>query len=444
MHFFESFKGFKNTGINLLRPLTLLIGPNGSGKSNAIEAVELLSFIARGRYLHEVVEAGRGGDTLELRGGLKACARFGENAFTLGFRAQTKFAGNARPIEYRVCVRTDDVNRIRSESLIFIDTNEMIFQTQQAGPARTSADNWVSYNNFDKGPNKPQVPVSANRSVLSQYKDFATKNKKHAECEKLVTTISRHLRSSYFFDPRPSMMRKYEKIGDDILQRNGSNLSSVLYGLSADSQIAGLISDANERERQLRKAATLDRLRKWICTLPEEEFVDFEFVPTRISDVIFGLRTAAGGSLVDASLLSDGTLRSLAFLTAVETADEGSRIVMEEFDNGVHPSRVKTLVEAVSECAKRRRLNLLVTTHNPATLNSLSDEQMKGVVFSVWSPIDKCYRFIELSDIPRLPELLESGRLGDLVTKKIVERYLEPGLDEQRRASISNWLKDLS
>ena len=46
-----------------------------------------------------------------------------------------------------------------------------------------------------------------------------------------------------------------------------------------------------------------------------------------------------GGVLVDARLLSDGTLRMLAVVTALETVPTGSRIIIEEFDNGLHPSR---------------------------------------------------------------------------------------------------------
>ena len=45
------FKAFKEARINPLRPFTLLIGPNGSRKTNVIEAIELLSFVARGQPL---------------------------------------------------------------------------------------------------------------------------------------------------------------------------------------------------------------------------------------------------------------------------------------------------------------------------------------------------------------------------------------------------------
>ncbi len=66
MHHFINFKGFAETHVDLFQPLTVLIGPNGSGKSNVIEAVELLSFIAHGRPLHEISDVGRGTNGLKF------------------------------------------------------------------------------------------------------------------------------------------------------------------------------------------------------------------------------------------------------------------------------------------------------------------------------------------------------------------------------------------
>ncbi len=109
--------------------------------------------------------------------------------------------------------------------------------------------------------------------------------------------------------------------------------------------------------------------------------------------MIFGLR-ASEGELVDARLLSDGTLRALAILTALETVEEGSRVIIEEFDNRVHPSRVKVLTEAMADCCVRRKLSVLVTTHNPATLNALGSEQLHGVVFCVWDKQTKAFQLL--------------------------------------------------
>ena len=86
MFYLQNFKNFAKAEIDYERPVTLLIGPNGAGKSNLIEAIELLSFIARGRPLHEVTDFGREGG-LEVRGGLEACASHNNDVFTLGHRS---------------------------------------------------------------------------------------------------------------------------------------------------------------------------------------------------------------------------------------------------------------------------------------------------------------------------------------------------------------------
>ena len=63
-------------------------------------------------------------------------------------------------------------------------------------------------------------------------------------------------------------------------------------------------------------------------------------------------KETSGGKLIDARLLSDGTLRMLAIVTALETVPKSSRIVIEEFDNGLHPSRAELLVRTLSESGK--------------------------------------------------------------------------------------------
>ncbi|MBF0530217.1 MAG: AAA family ATPase, partial [Deltaproteobacteria bacterium] len=104
MHSFENFKGFVRTGIDLFQPLTVLIGPNGSGKSNAIEGVELISFIAHGRPLHEITDVDRGG-AIEIRGGLQSSPRYGHDSFGLGFEASIKFGEENKGFSYKVKIR---------------------------------------------------------------------------------------------------------------------------------------------------------------------------------------------------------------------------------------------------------------------------------------------------------------------------------------------------
>ncbi|NJL58535.1 MAG: ATP-binding protein [Desulfobacteraceae bacterium] len=180
-----------------------------------------------------------------------------------------------------------------------------------------------------------------------------------------------------------------------------------------------------------------------IRQIPEEPYEKFDFITTQLDDVVFGLKHAGTGQLINAFILSDGTLRTLAVLTALETVAEGSLVIIEEFDNGLHPSRLDILVKAIDECSRRRKLNVLVTTHNPATLNALEAEQLDGVVFCTWNKEKQTSELIKLYDIPRWDELLEKGQLGNLVTRRVVERYLAPNFEENRQKRASELLESL-
>ncbi len=426
MHHFLNFKGFAEAKLDLFEPLTVLIGPNGSGKSNVIEAVELLSFVAQGRPLHEVVDVGSGtpGD-LEIRGGLASCPRYGSPLFALGFSASIPFERERNRLRYDIVVQPEPYPRIALEKLI-IGGEIMIFETVLKTDMAVSGDIKVRYNNFAQGGKKPIVRVPASRSVLSQYHQFATKNKKFKQCAQVVRIVSVYLSSSFVFDPAPDLMRSYGRIGDRQLTRNGKNLSAVLYSLRHGTE-----------EQQ----ESLERLFGWIKQLPEEPYSDLDFVATKLGDVIFGFKE--DGNFVDARSLSNGTLRSLAVLTALETVAEGSRVIIEEFDNGLHPSRVRVLTQALRSCCERRKLNVLVTTHNPATLDCLDSEQLKGVVMCVWDDALESFNLVRLVDVPRYPELMERGRLGDLVTRRVVKDYLSPQFEEKRKGEALKWLEDL-
>ena len=425
MHHLRNYKGFADAQINLLNPFSLLIGPNGSGKSNVIEAIELLSFVARGQPLYEIGDIGKGSSGLEVRGGLQACGREGKDRFQLGFSANAKFKGRRPLFRYDVEICTRPYPQIIDERLKV--GKRTLYETLPKQPDSTSRDLTVQYDgNLTI---KPSAQVSSDRSVLSQYREFAASNNlSYKDWLQAVQAVMLHLQASFVFDPDPKLMRNYERVGDTILKRNGSNLSAVLYGLST--------GDEDQR-------ATLQRLLEKIRQLPDEPYQKLGFTLTELKDVIFGFQESSGYK-VDARVLSDGTLRTLAILTAFETVSEGSRIVVEEFDNGLHPSRVGVLTEAIAEVAKNRHLQVLVTTHNPATMNFLTREQLEGVVLCTWDDDNESTSLVRLNELPRYDEFLERGRLGDLVTRRVIEQYLAPESEEQRKKKVLAWLEDLS
>src|SRR5690606_26779617 len=85
---------------------------------------------------------------------------------------------------------------------------------------------------------------------------------------------------------------------------------------------------------------------------------------------------------VPARLMSDGTLRVLAILAALfETSvdaeppahDVGAAttLVIEEIENGLHPSQAAAMVARVIEESRAQKIRTLATTHSPAMLDAL-------------------------------------------------------------------------
>jgi predicted ATPase len=146
----------------------------------------------------------------------------------------------------------------------------------------------------------------------------------------------------------------------------------------------------------------------------------------------------------DATLLSDGTLRVLSIAAAILTAAEGSLVVIEEIDNGVHPSRAETLLKSISTIAKRRKLSVLISSHNPALLDALPNDAVPDVAFCYRDPNTGDSKLVRLEDVPDYPELIAQGSVGHLMTTGLIERFVKthPGPEARRRKS-QHWLESL-
>jgi hypothetical protein len=266
--------------------------------------------------------------------------------------------------------------------------------------------------------------VSTARLALAQLPPLLVGFSEHFDFLGVAQDLSRLVLPLDWVDPQPSRMRDYQRIGNSVLQPDGSNLSAVLHRLQTINRTA------------------VDQIIRRIRQLPQEPFASLGFVLTPLNDVMLGLHRPDGGGLISVRALSDGTLRALALLTALEVCDDGARLVIEEFDNGIHPSRIRGLIDAMVESARARKLRLIVTTHNPATMNALPRECLEGVVLTDWSPSSGS-RLVPLPELEGVDELLATGRLGDLVTRRTVEQYLKPRSLEERDTAAEGWLEAL-
>ena len=146
----------------------------------------------------------------------------------------------------------------------------------------------------------------------------------------------------------------------------------------------------------------------------------------------------------EAALLSDGTLRVLAIAAALFSIPPGSVLIVEEIDNGVHPSRAKKLLADIQRIARERDLRVLLTTHNPALLDALPLEAVPDTVACYRDPKEGDSRLIRLQELESYPELVAQGPLGYLVTQGIVDRFLKDPSKRDRETKVEQGLAWLS
>ena len=127
------------------------------------------------------------------------------------------------------------------------------------------------------------------------------------------------------------------------------------------------------------------------------------------------------------------------------SAPEGSLVVIEEIDNGVHPSRARHLLERIQTVAERRKLRVLLSTHNPAMLDALPDKAVPDVVFCYRDPVLGDSRLIRLGDLPEAPNLLLQDTLGHLMTSGALERFVKnrqsPQVNQEKALAWLDTLK---
>ncbi|MCU0545705.1 MAG: ATP-binding protein [Oscillatoriaceae cyanobacterium Prado104] len=242
-----------------------------------------------------------------------------------------------------------------------------------------------------------------------------------------VREYQRVLQNILFLDPIPAKMREYSFKSDKRLQEDDTNLSSVLFRLWS-----------NQDDRQT--------ILNFIQSLPEQAIEGLDFIFGPRDEVMVRLAETFGNKQrnCEAALLSDGTLRVLAITAAMLSATEGSLVVIEEIDNGVHPNRAKHLLSSIRDLAEQRQLRVLLSTHNPALMDALPDRALGDVVFCYRDPAAGDSRLVRLGDMYDFPSLILQGPLGQLVTAGAVDRFVKsPHAPDERKQQAMAWLSRL-
>jgi hypothetical protein len=367
-----NFKSFVDEEVELA-PLTLLVGANASGKSNFLDAVRFLRGLSLDLTIPEVLngqERAHSDAWPGIRGRLEESARLGESAFAIESHWLPK---GPDEVEIR--------HRIECQTFPF--------------PARRLE--WI-----ERGGQRVDAPLilEHRRSLISSM-SFPVLGGSEADIAALAWLAVGDLR---FLEIQPSAMRGYGRRGAP-LGNEGKNFSGVLATLSDDLAV---------------RQSFVDWLRE-VCA-PEISGLDFAEVK-ELGDVM-AIFVEEDGSRISARSISDGTLRFLGTLLALETATPGEVILIEEIEEGLHPTRIQFLLALLESAVRQRGVQVIATTHSPVVLQWLTPERLREVVVFGRVPDHKGTIMRRLGDLPHFEEVVQRTGIEELFTTGWLEMAL--------------------
>lgn len=407
----ENWKSYEKASLHI-DSLSVLIGTNASGKSNALDALLLLNRIATGAMLTSALKGD--GTQSPVRGGVEWAARQPGSVFAVGVVCR---ADDMTDYEYRIEGQIAESRcDLSSEQLTRIK-----YRIGKDGTRKSVAgtikllrtDPCVEYSPtitarlYNEKQGTPRQ-LSRAHAVLHQL----VGQKLRQEIQDGVSDVINTLREIFILDPIPSHMRRFSPLSDR-LEPDAWNVAGVLAALPKEKQkeIEGVLtqyaSQLPERDIQRVYAETVGKFDSDAMLYCEERWLEEGPPPT-----------------VDARGMSDGSLRFLAILTALLTRPTGSLLVVEEVDNGLHPSRSRLLLGMLKTVGSQRGVDVLVTTHNPALLDAMGTEMLPFITVANRDPSSGFSVLTLLEDLAQLPKLLAQGPIGRLSSQGLIEQSL--------------------
>ncbi len=380
---------FKNFADETLRlgPFTLLVGANASGKSNIRDAFRFLHGIGCGYSLGEIFGGKYSSGQLvwiPIRGAPNEVWRHGQN----NFRVVLDYETQENKIQFDISVfkdRKPENYSILSEA-ISVD-GEIIY-------------NFPSEEFNDEVDGLEDLLLTlfrGDQAIFSHWDQF-----RNSDYGKDITSALANIR---FLDPNPDHIKQPSFPGQVILGDQGENVPTVVKYLYEDETC--------------RKT-----LIEWIRELTPMDVSGFEF-PADPSGRIHLILKERNGQRVSSFAASDGTLRFITIIAALLIPNPPSLYFFEEIDNGIHPSRLRLLIDLIETQTAKGRTQVIATTHSPELLSIINDKTFKHTSVvgrreeSTEAIIRQVYR------IPNAVELRKSQGLGRLLAGGWMETALE-------------------
>ncbi|AWM33904.1 AAA family ATPase [Hymenobacter nivis] len=312
----QNFRSIRDASVKLGQ-VNLFIGPNNSGKSNFLKGITMLGAYLKTFPRNKIIT---------------------EDQFQTLLPRQSTFTAREELIRFIARVSSNDQQSI---SLIL-------------GYAYDHRD----YNYDSKGKFAVDLTVVSNKNIEHNFGDYFEQEGYSSE-EEVPTVIWESQKlfvnlKLYKFEPA-AFLFSTELSNQPFLDANGRNITAFLYTLSQNHEdnFARLRTDFAQCVVSLSSFST-----------PPD--------PATNGNLRLKFFDAARCSYW-AEEVSEGVLYFLAILCIVHQPDPPKLLLLEEPEKGIHPRRIKEVMDFIFELARLRDIQIILTSHSPYVVDYFAD-----------------------------------------------------------------------
>jgi predicted ATPase len=368
----RNYRALKDLELKNLTPFTVLLGPNGSGKSTVFDVFAFLSEC----FTEGLRKA------WDRRGRFKELRTRGE-AGPIVIELKYRERPNQPIITYHLAIDEDLRGPFVAEEWL---------KWRRGGHGRP-----FFFLNFHNGQGEvisgeyPEEEDERIHEVLASPEMFAVNTLGQFTRHPRVSALREFIADWYLSYLNVDEARTTRDAGPlEHLSKSGDNLPNVIQYLKEqhDSVLSEIIATLSQR-------------------IPKLQKVDASLMAD--GRLLLQIKDAPFERPILAKFASDGTLKMLAYLTLLFDPDPPQMIGIEEPENQLHPRLLPILVEEFAKASDHSQL--MVTTHSPIFVNSLTPEQL-----FVLSRDDRGFtQAVRASEMSGIREFVEEGALlGDL------------------------------
>ncbi|HSK75287.1 MAG TPA: AAA family ATPase [Thermoanaerobaculia bacterium] len=398
----EGFKSLKKVHLKL-GGLNLFIGANASGKSNFFDALQVLQGIGYGLTIEEIFNGKPKSATSEVWEGIRG------GSSRVAFSGKNRQQGGKGKIKFHAELRLPIVpNQTVSYSIEILPEEIAILNERLEEGSRTVFDamgaDWAPlvflagrYSIPGNGGESHNLLERA-RPALGQWlrSDFVVEEDRRllGECKRLLGNVQR-------INSSPDVLRDYSRAhATKRMGERGENFAALVKSIITDPDLGSSYLS-------------------WLRQLTPSELDDVVILSGALGEPLFALKE--GEEITPAPILSDGTLRFAALAAAFFQPDMPDIITLEEIENGIHPSRLRLLVELLKSQSGGSGPQVFATTHSPVVLAWLEEKDYETTFLCKRDEETGASIIKPLSEIPHLIDLVRKQPIGELFTEGWLE-----------------------